>query len=213
MLLLPVQDRPQSPVFIASFVFFLPSPIPIFGVFGTLLRHFLASTNYMHQRSYSEPYSLSGSQQFPRHLWNQNIHYCIYSSPLLSCIHSSPLLTVSRGRQIQCTASTVFMKLDNRGSIPSRGERFSSSFYVQTGFGGRQPPIQWVQGVFSSRVKGGRGVTLNNDPHLMPRSRKSRSYTISLPGIFNTCTGDSFTLSLLCPSSMPMHAKQSITFR
>jgi hypothetical protein len=43
-----------------------------------------------------------------------------------------------------------------------------------------QPPVQWVHGVFlSPGVKRGRGVTLTTHPHLVPRSRLSRSYTSS----------------------------------
>jgi hypothetical protein len=40
--------------------------------------------------------------------------------------------------------------------------------------GPTQPPVQWVSG-----VKRGRGVTLTTQPHLMPRSILSRSYTSS----------------------------------
>jgi hypothetical protein len=35
--------------------------------------------------------------------------------------------------------------------------------------GPTQPPIQWVPGVLSPGVKGGRGVTLTTHPHLVPR--------------------------------------------
>jgi hypothetical protein len=41
------------------------------------------------------------------------------------------------------------------------------------------PPIQWVQGVLSPGVKRTRGVKLTTRPHLVPRSRMSRSYTSS----------------------------------
>jgi hypothetical protein len=42
--------------------------------------------------------------------------------------------------------------------------------------GPTQPPVQWVPG-----VKGGRGVMLTTHPLLVPRLRKSRSYTSSHP--------------------------------
>jgi hypothetical protein len=44
-----------------------------------------------------------------------------------------------------------------------------------------KPPIQWVPGVLSPRVKRGRGVTLTTHPHLVPRLSMSRSYTSSPP--------------------------------
>jgi hypothetical protein len=44
-----------------------------------------------------------------------------------------------------------------------------------------QPPVQWVPGVLSPGVKCGRGLTLTTHPHLVPRSRPSRSYTSSPP--------------------------------
>jgi hypothetical protein len=60
----------------------------------------------------------------------------------------------------------------DRSSIPGRGERIFSLASVST-----QPPVQWVPGVLSPGLKRGRGVTLANHPHLVPRSRMSTSYT------------------------------------
>jgi hypothetical protein len=60
-----------------------------------------------------------------------------------------------------------------------RTKDFSSSLCVQTGSGAHPPPVQWVPGVLSSGLKRGRGVTLTTHPHLVPRSRMSRSYTFS----------------------------------
>jgi hypothetical protein len=45
--------------------------------------------------------------------------------------------------------------------------------------GPTQPPVQWVPGVLSPGVKRGRGVTLTSHPHLVLRSRMSRSYILS----------------------------------
>jgi hypothetical protein len=42
-----------------------------------------------------------------------------------------------------------------------------------------QPPVQWLPGVLSPGLNRGRGVTLTTHPHLVPRSRMSRSYTSS----------------------------------
>jgi hypothetical protein len=47
--------------------------------------------------------------------------------------------------------------------------------------GPTQPPVQWASGVLSPGVKCGRGVKLTTNPHLVPRSRMSRSYTSSPP--------------------------------
>jgi hypothetical protein len=41
--------------------------------------------------------------------------------------------------------------------------------------------IQWVPGVLSPGLKRGRGVTLTTQPHLVQRSRMSRSYIFSPP--------------------------------
>jgi hypothetical protein len=45
--------------------------------------------------------------------------------------------------------------------------------------GPTQPPVQWVPGVLSPGVKRGRGVNLTTHPHLVPRSRMSKSYISS----------------------------------
>jgi hypothetical protein len=41
--------------------------------------------------------------------------------------------------------------------------------------GPTQRPVQWVPGVLTSGVKRGRVMTLTTRPHLVPRSRMSRS--------------------------------------
>jgi hypothetical protein len=72
--------------------------------------------------------------------------------------------------------------LDDRDSIPDRGRGFF--FFVSASrpaLGPTQPPIQWVPGVLSPKVKRGRGMTLTTHPHLVPRLRMSRSYTSSPP--------------------------------
>jgi hypothetical protein len=56
---------------------------------------------------------------------------------------------------------------------------FSSSLCVLTGSEAQPASEQWVPGVLSPEVKGGRGVALTTHPHLVPRSRMSRSYTSS----------------------------------
>jgi hypothetical protein len=44
-----------------------------------------------------------------------------------------------------------------------------------------QPPVQWVPGNPFNGAKRGRGVTLTTHPHLVPRSRLSRSNISSPP--------------------------------
>jgi hypothetical protein len=85
----------------------------------------------------------------------------------------------------------------DRGSIPGRGERnFPLASVSRPTLG---PPVQLVPGVLSPELKNGRGVTLTTHPHLVPRSRMSRSYTFSSPkqlfGVW--CESSSFLTSLL----------------
>jgi hypothetical protein len=51
----------------------------------------------------------------------------------------------------------------------------------------------WVPGVLSPGVKRGRGVTLTTRPHLVPRSRMSRSCTSSSPpNASMACSGTAY---------------------
>jgi hypothetical protein len=70
--------------------------------------------------------------------------------------------------------------LDDRaiGVRSSAGAKdFSSSLFVQMALRPTQPPVQWVPGGPFPGAKRGRGVTLTTHPHLVPKSRMSRSYT------------------------------------
>jgi hypothetical protein len=68
------------------------------------------------------------------------------------------------------------------GFDPRQGERiFPLSSVSRPALGPTQPPVQWVPGVLCPGVKCGRGVTLTTHPHVVPRSRMSRSYTSSPP--------------------------------
>jgi hypothetical protein len=64
-----------------------------------------------------------------------------------------------------------------------------------------QPPAQWVPGVLSPGVKSGRGVTLTTHPHLVPRSRMSRSYTFSPPSAFVSCSGTALAFRQIVSSA------------
>jgi hypothetical protein len=76
-----------------------------------------------------------------------------------------------------------------------------------------QHPIQWVPGVLFPGVKRGRGVTLTTHPHLVPRSRMSRSHTPFPPSAPMECSGNCFTFTfywfrpyVVIISSLLMHA-------
>jgi hypothetical protein len=72
--------------------------------------------------------------------------------------------------------------LDGRGSIPDRGRGcFPLTSASRPALGPTQPPIEWVLGDISPGVKRGHGVMLTTHPLLVPRLRKSRSYTYSHP--------------------------------
>jgi hypothetical protein len=60
---------------------------------------------------------------------------------------------------------------------PAEAKDFFSSLCVQTGSETHPASCTMSTGGFSPGVKHGRGVTLTTHPHLVPRSRMSRSYT------------------------------------
>jgi hypothetical protein len=68
---------------------------------------------------------------------------------------------------------------------PAGAKDFSSILCVQTGFGAHPASYPMGTGILSSGVKRGRGVILTTHPHLVPRSRMSRSYTSSPPKRLN----------------------------
>jgi len=81
-----------------------------------------------------------------------------------------------------------------RGDIRRRNNWTNCSFHLASVYrpalGPTQPSVQWVPGVLSPRVKRGRGVTLITHPHLVPRSRISRSYTPPChPSASMACSG------------------------
>jgi hypothetical protein len=60
-----------------------------------------------------------------------------------------------------------------------------------------QPLVQWVPGVLSLGLKRVRGVTLTTHPHVVSRSRMSRSYTSSPPKRLRGVQWDSFSFFIL----------------
>jgi hypothetical protein len=73
-------------------------------------------------------------------------------------------------------------ELDDR-AIELRSPTEAKRFFLQPLCPDRLwgPPNQWVPGVLSRGLKRGQGVTLITHPHLVPRSRMSRSYISSAP--------------------------------
>jgi hypothetical protein len=84
---------------------------------------------------------------------------------------------------------------------PAGARIFPLTSVCRPALGPTQPPVQWVTGVPSLGVKRGRGVTLTTHPHLVPRSRMSRSYTFSPPSAFMACRGTAllFTFYWILP--------------
>jgi hypothetical protein len=74
--------------------------------------------------------------------------------------------------------------LDDRAievRFPAEAKDFSSILCGQTRSGAHSASCTMGTGVLSPRVKRGRGLTLSTHPHLVPRSRMSRSYASSAP--------------------------------
>jgi hypothetical protein len=87
------------------------------------------------------------------------------------------MLFVSRVAQsVQCLATGW---TTGRSRFDPQQRR--NDFFSRPALGSTQPPVKRVPEVLSPGLKCGRGVTLTTHPHLLPRSRMSRSYTSSLP--------------------------------
>jgi hypothetical protein len=67
--------------------------------------------------------------------------------------------------------------------------RVWQSFHIKLGWAVNHFPVQRVPGILSPGLNRGRGVTLTTHPHLVPRSKISRSYTASPPSDFVACSG------------------------
>jgi hypothetical protein len=115
-----------------------------------------------------------------------------------------PCFNLSRGMRkpeflvlpIRIAQSVCCGRPGDRGSIPGRGERiFPLASVSRPALGPTQPPVQWVPGVLSPGLKRGRGVTLTTHPHLVQRSRTSRSYTSSPPKAFMACSRTALALA------------------
>jgi hypothetical protein len=77
---------------------------------------------------------------------------------------------------------SVWLQTGWPGFIPRQRQRISLlASASRPAVGPTQPPIQWLLGVLSLRVKRSWGMMLTTHSHLMQRSRTSRSYTSPLP--------------------------------
>jgi hypothetical protein len=77
---------------------------------------------------------------------------------------------------------SVWLRSGRTSFDPGQGQRiFPLTSASRLALGPTQPPIQWVPGALFLGVKCGWGVMLTIHPLLVPRLRKSRSYTSSHP--------------------------------
>jgi hypothetical protein len=99
----------------------------------------------------------------------------------------------SRGSSVS-TASDY--ELDDRAirvRSPAETKDFSSNLCIQTGSEAHSASCGMSTWGPCPRAKRGRRVTLNTHPHLVPRSRVSRSYTSSPPpSATMPCSGNDF---------------------
>jgi hypothetical protein len=101
-------------------------------------------------------------------------------------------------------------RLDDPGLITGRRrESFSLTSMCRQAVRPIQPPVQWVLGVFSPRVKRGRDVTLTTHPRLVPRLRMSRSYTSSPPSLMHGVAGQLCCFFFLLTGNKLSKAKDS----
>jgi hypothetical protein len=106
----------------------------------------------------------------------------ILNSPILSLRSSLILYIFLRVYKPSSVSIVSSYGLDDRAievRSPAGAKDFSSS--LQIGSGAHPASYTMGTGVLSPGVKRCRGVTLTTHPHLVPRSRMSRSYTTSPP--------------------------------
>jgi len=85
----------------------------------------------------------------------------------------------------------------DRCSILGRGKRiFPLASVSRLALGPTQPPVQRILGVLSLGLKHGLGVMLTAHPHLVPKSRMSKSCTSSSPKFLHGTWWDSFSFRM-----------------
>jgi hypothetical protein len=89
------------------------------------------------------------------------------------------IFEISTGLYCSCIGSDDDRAIGVRS--PAGAKDFSSVLCVQTGSGAHPASCTMGTGSPFPGAKRGRGMTLTTHPHLVPRSRMSRSYTSSPP--------------------------------
>jgi hypothetical protein len=127
---------------------------------------------------------------------SQRTTYVVANRSRCSCRSWSPTAqaTASHFTDWATPLNSVWLRAGRLGFDPWQGQGiFLLAPASRPALRPTQPPIQWVLEVLSPGVKRGRGVTLTNHPHLVPRLSMSRSYTSSHPMCLHGMQQDSFT--------------------
>jgi hypothetical protein len=93
----------------------------------------------------------------------------------------SPLIWREPGSSFSIVSGYGLDDLAIEVRSPADARDFPLTSVSRLALGLTHPPVQWVPGVVSPRVKSGWGLTLTTHPHLVPRSWMSRSCTASPP--------------------------------
>jgi hypothetical protein len=93
----------------------------------------------------------------------------------------------------RCSSGSIVSdyRLDDRAievRSPPGAKDFPISSVSRPALGPTQPPVQWVPAVLSRR-KTRPGLDADHSPHLVPKSRMSRSYTPLPPSATMACSG------------------------
>jgi hypothetical protein len=151
---------------------------------------------------YSSPWYCRQYETLKRHSTSKRLHYEISQNAvivILSAVRTWIVTTVmdiftrcflrdnetcrvtwmypGPGSSVSVWLRTV--QLRDRDSIPAGAKSFSSNVCVQTGSEAHPAFCPMCTGGPFPGAKHGRGVALTTHPHVVPRSRKSRSYTSS----------------------------------
>jgi hypothetical protein len=82
---------------------------------------------------------------------------------------------VSRGSSVSIVSDCGLGDRTIEVRSPVEAKDFPLASVSRPALGPTQPPVQWIPAVLSPGVKRGRDVTQTTHPHLVPRSRMSRS--------------------------------------
>jgi hypothetical protein len=132
------------------------------------------------------------------------LHFMIVESPSSGFSNSSSFFYGKYYSRSRVSSGGIVSDygLDDRASgvrFPVGQRIFPLSSVSRPALRPTQPPVQLVPGVLSPGVKRGRGVMLTTHPHLVPRSRMSRSYTSSPPSASMACSRTALPLNIIPP--------------